>query len=215
MAVTDTRERLIARAQRLEYLTIAWNTVEMLAAVFAGVLAGSMALKGFGLDSGIEALSGAALLWRLRQDRDPKRRAHAEKTALRVVGLSFVVLALYVAERATHAMVARTHPAESLLGIAVAVAALIVMPLLAHAKRRVAVAIQSGALKADSRQSEFCAYLSLILLGGLALNAWQGWWWADPLAALTMAAMIGKEGIEALTAEKDAPRSKFRASRLR
>jgi divalent metal cation (Fe/Co/Zn/Cd) transporter len=213
VAVIDDRERLIARAQRLEYLTIAWNALEALAAVVSGILAGSIALVGFGLDSVIEAFSGAALLWRLRQDHDPERRAQAERTALRLVGFCFVVLAMVVAEKATHAVIRRKHPAESVVGIAVAGAALIVMPLLAHAKRRVAGAIKSGALHADSRQSEICAYLSLILLGGLLLNALHGWWWADPMAALAMAPIIGKEGIEALRGAKNVPRFRLRVPR--
>jgi divalent metal cation (Fe/Co/Zn/Cd) transporter len=210
---TADRQLLIARAQRLEYLTIVWNVLEALVALVSGILAGSFALVGFGLDSVIEAVSGAALLWRLRQDYDPKRRAQAERKALRWVGFCFIVLAIFVAEKGTHAVLKRIHPAESVVGIAVAVAALIVMPVLAHAKRRIAGAIRSGALRADSRQTEFCGYLSLILLGGLLLNALRGWWWADPMAALAMAPLIGKEGIEALRGGEERPRFKLRIPR--
>jgi len=193
-----TRARLIARAQRLEYFTVGWNALEALVAVGCGIVAGSIALVGFGLDSVIETFSGMTLLWRLRRDRDLKRREQAEKTALRLVGVCFILLTVYVAASATTRVVSHRHPEESRVGIALAAVSLLVMPLLASAKRRVAAAIGSGALHADSRQTEICAWLSAILLGGLLLNAVRGWWWADPLAALVMAPIIGKEGLEAL-----------------
>jgi divalent metal cation (Fe/Co/Zn/Cd) transporter len=195
---SSTRAELVLRGQRLEYLTLAWNTLEAAVAIAAGVAAGSIALVGFGLDSVIETFSGGTLLWRLRRDRDPGCREAAERKALRLVGAGFVLLAIYVAADAIKALVAHEPPAKSVPGIVLALAALIVMPLLARAKRRVATAIASGALHADSRQADICACLSAILVAGLLLNALAGWWWADPVAALVMTPIIAREGLEAL-----------------
>ena len=167
-------------------------------AIVAGLLAGSIALVGFGLDSVIETFSGATLLWRLRQDSDPGCREAAERKALRLVGAGFVLLAIYVAADAVKALATHELPEKSVPGIVLAVAALIVMPLLARAKRRVAGAIASEALHADSRQADICACLSAILVAGLLLNALAGWWWADPVAALAMTPIIAREGIQAL-----------------
>jgi divalent metal cation (Fe/Co/Zn/Cd) transporter len=194
----STRAQSVVQGQRLEYLTLAWNGLEALVALVSGILAGSIALVSFGLDSVIEMSSGAALLWRLGNDRDPVYRERTEKTALRIVGACFVGLAAYVLADAVKTLITRERPSESMPGIAIAAAALIVMPLLARAKRRVATALSSGAMQADSRQSDLCAYLSAILLSGLVLNAALGWWWADPIAALIMAPIIAKEGVEAL-----------------
>jgi divalent metal cation (Fe/Co/Zn/Cd) transporter len=169
-----------------------------LIAIASGMIAGSIALVGFGLDSVIEVSSGAVLLWRLRADRQAGRREYAERLALRLVGTSFLALAVYVAFDANKALVYREAPEESLVGILLAIASLIVMPLLARAKRRVARGLNSGAMQADSRQTDICAYLSAILLCGLVLNALFGWWWADPVAALIMVPFIAKEGLEAV-----------------
>ncbi|MFB3813907.1 MAG: cation transporter [Terriglobales bacterium] len=193
-----TRDLLVRRGRRLEYLTIGWNMVEAAVAIVSGVLAGSIALVGFGLDSVVESFSGATLLWRLHRDADPEHRERAERLALRLVGWSFVALTLYVVSEAVKTLVVREEPDESIPGIVLAIVSVIVMPLLARAKRRVAGGINSGALEADSRQTDICAYLSAILLGGLLLNALLGWWWADPVAALIMSPIIAKEGIEAL-----------------
>src|SRR5208337_5604245 len=153
-------------------------------ALIAGVLAGSIALVGFGLDSVIETASAGILLWRFSADLDAERREHAERTAHRLVGVCFLLLAAYVAVESVRALWMRALPARSLPGILIAVAAVIVMPLLARAKRRVAARLASLALHADSRQADFCAYLSAILLAGLLLHALLGWWWADPAPAL-------------------------------
>ena len=193
-----TREAFVERGLRLEYLTVGWNTLEALLAVVFGIAAGSIALVGFGLDSVIEVSSGAVLLWRLRSDSIAENRERAEQRALRLVGLSFLALTAYVAFEAIKALVQREVPQRTLPGIALAVASLIAMPLLARAKRRVARSLASNALHADSRQTDICAYLSAITLGGLLLNAVLGWWWADPVAALAMAPLIAKEGVEAL-----------------
>ncbi len=190
------RSFAIRRGRRLEYLTIAWNSAEAAVALIAGLLAGSIALIGFGLDSVIEVCSGAIVLWRLFADNE-----RSERLALKVVGVSFLALAAYVAFDSIKTLWLREAPERSLPGIVLAAVALIVMPLLARAKRRVAAGIGSRALHADSRQANLCAYLSAILLGGLLLNALLGWWWADPVAGLAMTPIIVNEGREALRGE--------------
>lgn len=188
-----SRRRLLEKGRRLEWFTLGWNSLEAVVAVTAGIIAGSPSLIGFGIDSVIENLSGIALLWRLQES------GHArEMAALRVVGIAFLLLAGYVAYEAVHDLIVQTPPDVSYVGIVVAALSLIVMPLLARSKRRVAVQLDSRALQADSRQTSICAYLSAILLGGLLLNALWGWWWADPVAALVMVPIIAHEGVEAL-----------------
>ncbi len=180
------------QGRRLAYLTIGWNSLEAIIAVGAGIVAGSIALVGFGFDSVIEVSSGAIILWRLASGE------HRERPALRLVGLSFVALAGYVAFDAVKSLIYGELPEASYVGIAIAALSLVVMPILARAKRKVAAQLNSRAMQADSRQTDLCAYLSAILLGGLVLNAVFGWWWADPVAALIMVPIIAKEGIEAL-----------------
>lgn len=197
-ARTFEREGLVRRGLRLEYLTLAWNSLEALIAIVSGVVAGSIALVGFGFDSVVECLSGAVLVWRLQTDAEIHRRERIEQIALRLVGVSFLVLAVYVAYEAGTTLAGREAPDRSIPGIVLAGASLIAMPLLARAKRHVAKGIGSAAMHADSRQTDLCAYLSAILLGGLLLNATVGWWWADPVAALIMVPIIAKEGIDAL-----------------
>jgi divalent metal cation (Fe/Co/Zn/Cd) transporter len=186
------------RGRVLEYLTIGWNLLEGLVAVCSGVMAGSPALVGFGVDSFIESLSGGVLLWRLHGREEDERR---ERIALRLVGSSLLLLAAYVAYEAVTKLLFREPPEVSYIGIGLSILSLLVMPLLARAKRQVAAQLQSRAMQADSRQTDICAYLSAILLGGLVLNALGSWWWADPVAGLIMVPMIGKEGIEALRGE--------------
>lgn len=176
-------------------MTLAWNSLEAVAAIASGLVAGSIALVGFGLDSIIECFSGGVLLWRLRAGDEGERR---ERRALRLVGASFIALAIYVAYDAIRSLVQHEAPEKSWFGVAVAIASLIAMPFLARAKRRVASQLNSGALRADSRQTDICAYLSVILLGGLLLNALLRWWWADPAAGLIMVLIIGREGVQAL-----------------
>ena len=195
------RARVAARGQRLEYFTIAYNSLEGVIALGFGTLAGSIALVGFGFDSVIEVTSGAALLWRLRAEMDEGRRERAEAGSLRIVGVCFLALAVYVGYEAAASLLRRELPERSLPGIALAVVSLVVMPLLARAKRRVALGIKSAAMRADAKQTELCTYLSAILLGGLALNALFGWWWADPVAALLMVPIIAIEGYKALRGE--------------
>lgn len=185
----------------MEYLTIVWNSFEAVVALASGLLAGSIALVGFGLDSVIETTSAGILLWRFRADDDAGRREHVERTAHRLVGACFLLLAAYVAAQSIHALWIRAHPESSLPGILIAIAAIIVMPLLGRAKRRVAAGINSRALHSDSRQADFCAYLSTILLVGLLAHALLGWWWADPAAALVMVPIIAREGLQGLRAK--------------
>jgi len=195
------RTNIVSRGIRLEYITVGWNVVEGAVAVLAGLLAGSVALVGFGVDSAIESSSGAVLLWRLRAEQTGKNIERAEQTALKLVGASLLLLAAYVTFNAIKTLVTREQPQRSILGIVLSVLSLIVMPLLAKAKRRTAAELNSAALHADSRQTSICAYLSAILLGGLLLNATLGWWWADPVAALAMVPIIVQEGREALKGE--------------
>jgi divalent metal cation (Fe/Co/Zn/Cd) transporter len=197
-ATTPNRQALIRRGQRLEYFTIAYNSLEGLVSIIAGLIAGSVSLIGFGLDSVIEVASGAALLWRLHHDLDQSRREEVERITLRIVGGCFVALALYILYESGSTLIGHKEPERSIPGIIVAAVSVVVMPLLARAKRRVAAGIRSGAMTADSKQADFCTYLSAILLGGLLLNAMFGWWWADPVAGMVMVPIIAKEGIDGI-----------------
>src|SRR5712691_6562766 len=167
MSSDTTRLAAVSRGRQLEYLTVGWNSLEGVIAVVSGVLAGSIALVGFGFDSFIEVSSGVALVWRLHMDADASQRERAERITLRLVGVSFLALAAYVIYDAAKSLINGEPPEASYVGIGLAALSLIVMPVLARAKRRVAAAIQSRALQADSRQTDVCAYLSAILLGGL------------------------------------------------
>jgi divalent metal cation (Fe/Co/Zn/Cd) transporter len=198
---TANRGQYVRRGQRLEYFTIAYNSLEGAASIIAGLLAGSVSLVGFGFDSLIEVASGAALLWRLHHDMDTSRREQAERTALRAVGACFVVLALYIVYESSSTLIRHVRPERSIAGIVIASASVIVMPLLARAKRRIAHQIGSGAMHADSKQADFCAHLSGILLGGLLLNAFLGWWRMDPIAGLLMVPIIAKVGVDGLRAK--------------
>jgi divalent metal cation (Fe/Co/Zn/Cd) transporter len=189
------------RGKRLSRITLAYNTGEGIASIVAGILAGSIALVGFGIDSVIEVISSAASLWRLHSDADPARRARSERTALQVVGWCFLALAAYIALEAGHALYAHEIPERTIPGVVITVLSVIIMPLLARAKRRVAKALGSRALVADATQTSLCAYLSLIVLVGLLLNAALGWWWADPVAALAMVPIIGREGVDGIRAK--------------
>ena len=193
------RKSLVRRGTRLTWATLGYNSLEAVLSVGAGIAAGSIALIAFGVDSVIELSSSIAALWRLRADAAPVDRERAERQALRFIGVCFLLLAAYVLVDALRTLFTRAAPEESPLGIAIAIGSLIVMPLLARAKRRVAAALDSGALRAEARQTELCTWLSAILLAGLLLNATVGWWWADPVAALAMVPLIGWEGIEALS----------------
>jgi len=195
------RRAVALRGRRLEYFTIAWNTVEGLVAVVAGALAGSISLVGFGIDSFIEVTSGAVLLWRMVVDSDVRKRERNEKLSLRIVCVSFLALAVYVGYESVSDLVIGKAPEHSIPGIVLACVSLVVMPLLSRSKKRVANELGSSAMHADAKQTDFCVYLSAILLLGLLLNAALGWWWADPAAALIMVPLIAKEGVAAMQGE--------------
>src|SRR5438876_6075508 len=190
------RAAVVRRGRRLEYFTIVWNALEGLVAVVAGAIAGSISLVGFGIDSFIEVTSGTVLLWSMSVDADVERRQPNERRALSVVGVCFLLLAAYIAYESALDLWSRRAPEHSIPGIVLACVALVVMPLLSRAKRKVGHALRSAAMHADARQTEFCTYLSAILLVGLLLNAFFGLWWADPVAALIMVPIIAKEGVE-------------------
>jgi divalent metal cation (Fe/Co/Zn/Cd) transporter len=196
--VTLDRGGLVRRGLVLSYATLAYNSLEAVLAIFAGIIASSVALVGFGADSLIELTASGTAIWRLHSERELRARERAERTSLRVIGVCFLALAAYVAADATASLVHRDRPEESPIGIVVATASLIVMPLLARAKRRVALSLGSGALVAEAKQTLFCTYLSGILLSGLVLNALLGWSWADPIAALAMVPIIAREGLEGI-----------------
>lgn len=198
MSEAATRERIAPRGKRLEYFTIAWNSLEGLVAVIAGALAGSISLVGFGVDSFIEVISGTTLLWRMSVDVDVRKREGSEKIALRVVGLCFVGLAVYILYESVSDLRSKRAPEHSISGIILACVSLVVMPILSRAKRTVGQAMGSAAMHADAKQTDFCMYLSAILLGGLLLNAVWGLWWADPVAALIMVPIIAKEGVKGI-----------------
>jgi len=192
------RTRAIKLGRALQYLTIAWNSAECLVALAAGFVAGSIALVGFGFDSAVEVTSSLAALWRLRNDADEAGREAAERRTLRIVGLCFLVLAAYVLCDAAIVLIERRPPDHSRVGIVLAALSMIVMPLLVRSKRRIATRLGSGALEAEARQTQVCAYLSAVLLAGLGLNAGLGWWWSDPVAGLVMVPLIANEGWQAL-----------------
>jgi divalent metal cation (Fe/Co/Zn/Cd) transporter len=199
-----TRGRLHRQAVWLVAGTLAYNAIEAGVAVWAGTQADSIALLGFGLDSAIEIAAGAALLWRLSiglVSRDAARVDRAERRVRRFIGLTFLALAVYVVAQAVITLASHGHPETSWAGIALASASVVVMPLVAWAKLRVAGRLLSEALRAEAKETLACAYLSLTLLLGLTLNATLGWWWADPSAALLMVPWLLKEGVEGVRGE--------------
>ena len=192
------RAALVTRSRRLNLATLAYNALEGVIAIGSGVAAGSVALIGFGIDSGIELAASGVALWRLDADADHERRDHVERLSHRLIGALFVALALYVAVDAGLALWRREAPEESPVGIALAAASVLVMPMLARAKKRIGQALGSRALTAEATQTSLCMWLSAILLVGLLLNALVGWWWADPVAALVMVPIIAREGVDGL-----------------
>src|ERR1700692_3391809 len=200
--LTVARQAVAHRGRRLEYFTIVWNSLEGLIAVAAGIVAGSISLVGFGMDSFIEVISGATLLWRMSVDADVEGRERNEKLSLRIVGGCFVTLAVYIAYESVSDLIRKTSPAHSIPGIVLACVSLVVMPILSRAKKKVGNALNSAAMNADARQTDFCVYLSAILLVGLLLNAAFGWWWADPVAALIMVPIVAKEGFDGMKARR-------------
>jgi divalent metal cation (Fe/Co/Zn/Cd) transporter len=191
---------VVAKALRLEYLTVGWNVAEGAIALMAAALAGSIALLGFGMDSFVETASGGVLIWRLLAERrhaDLDRAEKVEHIAQKLVAASLVLLAVYILYDAGTALRAGLRPQASPLGIALTALSLVVMGFLARAKRHAGRAMNSRALVADAAQTQACFYLSAIVLLGLAANASLGWWWADPVAALAITPFLGYEAREA------------------
>ena len=193
-AATASTARLRRRGFRLEYASMAWMTAEAAVAITAGILASSIALTGFGLDSVIEFFAAAIVVWQLRGEIAGQER---ETRAVRLIGITFFALAAYLTAESIHDLVTGARPGESIAGLAVTAAALIVMPLLAIAKRRTGQVLGNRTLITDSAETAFCAYTSAATLAGVGLNTALGWWWADPTAALIIAALAVKEGLEA------------------
>lgn len=195
------RDAAVERARWLNRATIGWNTVEGVIAVAAGLAAGSVSLVGFGFDSGIEVSAALVLSWRLRQERREGCTQESDRLATRLIALSFVLLAGYVAFDALTDLARHAEPEVSVVGMVLAALSLASMPLLARAKRRLARVLGSAAAVADAKQTNLCAVLSAVVLSGLAANAWLGWWWADPVAGLGIAAIAAWEAVRTWRAE--------------
>jgi divalent metal cation (Fe/Co/Zn/Cd) transporter len=197
VTTASQRHQTLRKGLWLEYFTVAWNAIEAIVGMAAGVVAGSVALVGFALDSVVEASSGVILVWRLRSEAHGGRTAEeVERRAIRMVAVAFFALGAYVGVRSVMDLIVRAEPEESVPGIVLAIVSMIVMPLLAWRKRVVARDLDSRALQADSTQTSICTYLSAFLLIGLVTNVLFGWWWADPIAGVAIAAFAAKEGVE-------------------
>jgi divalent metal cation (Fe/Co/Zn/Cd) transporter len=194
---TSTADALRRRGLWLEYLTIGWNVVEAVVAVAAGIAAGSIALVAFGFDSSIEVFAASVVVWQFRAELRGHVDDDRERRALKLIAVTFFVLAAYVTTEAIRDVVIDEEAEASLVGIILASVSLVVMPTLAWLKRRTGRALKSSTLIADSAETFLCSWLSAVLLIGLLLNATVGWWWADPLAALGIAFLALREGIEA------------------
>ena len=191
----DTRAVLLRRGAALEVLTVGYNAVEGLVAIGAGLVAGSVALTGFGIDSVIEVASGVVLWWRLRAELGAARVGPiVEARAARWAGVLLLALAVYIVAESGRRLFTGDRPGESVVGIVLMALSLIVMPLLARAKLRLAASLGSRALRADAHETIVCAWLSATTLLGLGLNAVLGWWWADPVAALLIGALALEAG---------------------
>jgi divalent metal cation (Fe/Co/Zn/Cd) transporter len=188
------RHRLERRARLLAWTSNVWHVAEFAIALAAGLAAGSVALIGFGIDSVIEALAGSVIIWLFTGGRGAS--AAAERRAQQLIALSYALLVAYIVVEATRQLLGSHHPGVSWVGIALAAVAAVTMPLLARAKRRVGRELGSTATVSEGGQNMICAYLSIALLVGLLANALAGWWWADPLAALVIAGLAAREGVE-------------------
>ena len=198
------RAGAVRTAVRLEYLTVGWNVVEGVVAITAAMLAGSVALLGFGIDSFVESASGAVLVWRLlveRRGMDAEEVERLDARAHKLVGATLFLLAAYIGVDAAVALWKGEEPRPSIVGIVLTVVSIVAMQWLARAKRRAAARLGSRALDADAFQTTACLWLSVITLAGIGLNAAFGWWWADPVAAIGMTAFIAREGVEAWRGE--------------
>jgi cation diffusion facilitator family transporter len=195
------REQLHRWGVRLEWFTVAWNVVEGVVAIGAGLATGSVSLIGFGADSFIEVISAVALLWRLRKagpNASAEERGEAERRALYLVAATFFLLSAYIAYEAVGALLSGEGPEDSTVGLVLSVVSLLVMPALAYGKQRTGREMGSEALKADAVETWVCSYLSLALLAGVGLNAAFGWWWADSVGAVAMLPVILWQGWETL-----------------
>ncbi|MEA2178254.1 MAG: hypothetical protein QOG77_1551 [Solirubrobacteraceae bacterium] len=188
------RDRLIRRAKALSWLSLAWMTVEGAVAITAALIAGSVALLGFGLDSVIEGVASVVIIWRFTGAR--RLSQAAEERAQKLVAVQFFLLAPYVAQDAIRALAAGEHPDTSWLGIGLAISSILIMPWLGRAKQRIGAALGSGATHGEGTQNLLCAYLAAGVLVGLVANAALGWWWLDPLVALGIAGIAVKEGVQ-------------------
>ncbi len=196
---TGERDRLIGRAKALSWLSLAWMTVEGAVAITAALIAGSVALLGFGIDSAIEGLASVIVIWRFTGSR--RLSEQAERQAQKAVAVSFFLLAPYIAQDAIRALINGEHPSTSWVGIGLSISSIIVMPLLGRAKQRVGGRLRSGATTGEGAQNLLCAYMAAAVLVGLAANAALGWWWLDPVIALAIAAVAVREGREAWAGE--------------
>ncbi|MEO6857312.1 MAG: cation transporter [Solirubrobacteraceae bacterium] len=193
------RDRLIRRAKALSWLSLAWMTVEGTVAIIAALVAGSVALLGFGIDSAIEGVASVIVIWRFTGTR--RLSEDAERRAQKLVAVSFFLLAPYIAQAAIRALIKAEHPSTSLVGIGLSIASILVMPLLGRAKQRIGARLGSAATAGEGAQNLLCAYMAAGVLVGLVANAALGWWWLDPVIALAIAALAISEGREAWAGE--------------
>ncbi|MFL5863451.1 MAG: cation diffusion facilitator family transporter [Solirubrobacteraceae bacterium] len=193
------RDRLIRRAKALSWLSLAWMTVEGAVAITAALIAGSVALLGFGIDSAIEGLASLIVIWRFTGTR--RLSEQAELRAQKAVAVSFFLLAPYIAQDAVRALLAGDHPSTSWVGIGLSVSSIVVMPLLGRAKQRIGERLGSGATAGEGAQNMLCAYMAAGVVLGLSVNAAIGWWWLDPVIALVIAAVAVREGRESWAGE--------------
>jgi divalent metal cation (Fe/Co/Zn/Cd) transporter len=202
LAVTPGRRVYLTRALQLTGFTVGWNVLEGVVAIGAGAIASSMALVGFGVDSFIEVLSGLVMLWRLRAETAGRLpNEEAERRAIKLIAITFFILAAYVSFESARDLLTGDKAEASMVGLVLTAVSLVVMPVLAYKKRRLAREMGSASLQADSTETQLCVYLSATVFLGLAANALFGWWWMDSVAALVVAAIALREGYEGWTNE--------------
>ena len=189
------RERLIGRAKALSWLSLAWMTIEGAVGITAALIAGSVALLGFGIDSVIEGLASVTVIWRFTGSR--RVSADAERRAQKLVAVSFLLLAPYIAQDAIRTLASADHPSTSWVGTGLSVSSIVIMPLLGRAKQDIGRQLGSAATAGEGAQNLLCAYMAAGVLAGLVANAVVGWWWVDPVIALAIAALAVREGLEA------------------
>lgn len=193
------RDRLIARAKTLSWLSVGWMAVEGAVAIIAALVAGSVALLGFGIDSTIEGLASVIVIWRFTGDR--RLSEQAEERAQKLVAVSFFLLAPYIAQDAIRTLISGEHPTSSWVGIGLSIASIVIMPMLGRAKQRIGQQLGSAATAGEGAQNLLCAYMAAGVLAGLFANTLFGWWWLDPAVALGIAALAIREGREAWEGE--------------